>query len=223
MSDYEKYFKSAKAKNKKNFSARRPTRKTLRKKRKKFPLLSFILGIFILTATTVLIFKLDDVGSVLSRFSLSTFTKSIAQEGNVVKPKEKNDSDESMNPEKTSPSPNGELTQRSKASVRRNTSYYQLLEEKEKKIEQREEALKKLEENLQRQEKELEAKLIQLNQLRSDISLALQDRVKTNKEKMTKLVEIYSNMKPKKAAAVFENMEDELATCLLYTSDAADE
>jgi flagellar motility protein MotE (MotC chaperone) len=92
---------------------------------------------------------------------------------------------------------------------------FKSLEERKRQLDQREDELKKLESELQLQKQELEKRLAELDQLRARIANQLQERVTSDEEKVSKLVDFYSNMKPQKAAKVFETMNEDLAVEIL--------
>jgi flagellar motility protein MotE (MotC chaperone) len=68
-----------------------------------------------------------------------------------------------------------------------------------------------LEEDLQKHKAELDSKNKQLESMRSDISKTLKARVEVDQEKVEKLVQFYSTMKPQQAAKVIESLNEDLA------------
>jgi flagellar motility protein MotE (MotC chaperone) len=94
-------------------------------------------------------------------------------------------------------------------------SFFNKLEEKKIQLDQRESELTKLEEELQQQKIVLEKRLGELDQLRTKISSRLDEKVKVDQEKVDKLVEFYSNMKPQNAAKVIEEIDEDLAIEIL--------
>jgi flagellar motility protein MotE (MotC chaperone) len=89
------------------------------------------------------------------------------------------------------------------------------LEERKSVLDAKEIELTKLEEELQKQRSELEEKVKQLEKLRAKIAEKLAERVGVDQERVAKLVEIYSNMKPQNAAKVFEDIDEDLAVEVL--------
>ena len=61
-----------------------------------------------------------------------------------------------------------------------------------------------MEEELQRQKVEVDARIRQLEQMRRDIASVLKDRVAQDDTQVSKLVDLYSSMKPKQAADVID-------------------
>jgi flagellar motility protein MotE (MotC chaperone) len=72
-----------------------------------------------------------------------------------------------------------------------------------------------LEEELQRQKVELDKRIQQLEGVRRDIASILKDRVEVDQQKVDKLVDLYSNMKPKQAADVMSSLNEDLAVEIL--------
>jgi flagellar motility protein MotE (MotC chaperone) len=72
-----------------------------------------------------------------------------------------------------------------------------------------------LEAELQKRQGELEKKIRQLETMRDEISKTLKNRVTLDKEKVGKLVDFYSSMKPSAAAKVIETVNEDLAVEVL--------
>ena len=90
-------------------------------------------------------------------------------------------------------------------------SFFNKLDDRKKELDVRESELAKLEEELQRQKAELDDKIKQLEGMRADISKTLKTRVANDQEKVDKLVQFYSTMKPQQAAKVIESLNEDLA------------
>lgn len=89
------------------------------------------------------------------------------------------------------------------------------LAERKKQLDQREEELNKYAAEIARQKEEIEAKLKNLEETRTKISTALEDKIKTDDAKVDTLVQMYSNMKPQQAAKVFETLDEDLVIEIL--------
>lgn len=89
------------------------------------------------------------------------------------------------------------------------------LNDRKKELDAREEELSRLEAELQVQKVELDKRLKELEDMRSKISLMLEQRVKADDQKVDTLVQMYSNMKAPQAAKVFETMDEDLAIEIL--------
>ncbi len=94
-------------------------------------------------------------------------------------------------------------------------SHYEKLKQRKDELDRREKELGELEEELQKQKVELDKRIQQLEQMRTQIAQVLKDRVEIDQEKVNKLVELYSNMKPKQAADVIGNINEDLAVEVL--------
>ncbi len=94
-------------------------------------------------------------------------------------------------------------------------SFFNKLGERKQELDLKEAELAKLEEELQKQRVELDEKLKQLEAMRGQIAQTLKARVDEDKTKVTKLVEVYSGMKPVQAAKVIETINEDLAVQVL--------
>ena len=97
------------------------------------------------------------------------------------------------------------------SAVKDDLSHFAKLRERKDELDMREKELVELEEELQRQKVELDKRIVQLEEMRSQIAQVLKDRVEVDQEKVTKLVDLYSNMKPKQAADVIGSINEDLA------------
>lgn len=94
-------------------------------------------------------------------------------------------------------------------------SFFKRLNERKVELDRREAELAKLEEELQKQRMGIEGKIKQLETMRAEISATLKGRVEQDQEKVAKLVDVYSNMKPASASRVIESLNDDLAVTIL--------
>lgn len=94
-------------------------------------------------------------------------------------------------------------------------SHFKRLSDRKKELDLREQELNALEEELHKQRDEVEARIVKLESIRGDISTVLKDRVEVDEERVKTLVEFYSNMKPKQAADIFSNLNEDLAVEVL--------
>lgn len=102
-----------------------------------------------------------------------------------------------------------------KEAVSEDLSHFEKLKQRKEELDRREKELSELEEELQRQKVELDKRIQQLEDMRTQIAQVLKDRVEMDQEKVTKLVDLYSNMKPKQAADVIGTINEELAVEVL--------
>lgn len=136
---------------------------------------------------------------------------------------------EAQSPKKNTPAnePNKENSAASKAedknahaennkeTVPQDLSYLSKLNERSQALDQREKELNELEEELQRQKAEVDRRVSELEVIRRQIASTLKEQVEVDEQRVAKLVELYSNMKPKQAADVIANLTDDLAISVL--------
>jgi flagellar motility protein MotE (MotC chaperone) len=94
-------------------------------------------------------------------------------------------------------------------------NHFEKLKQRKEELDLREKELAQLEEELQRQKVELDKRIVQLEETRSQIAQILKDRVEVDQEKVVKLVDLYSNMKPKQAAEILSGINEDLAVEVL--------
>ncbi|MCB0420355.1 MAG: hypothetical protein KDD61_05135 [Bdellovibrionales bacterium] len=94
-------------------------------------------------------------------------------------------------------------------------SHFSKLNDRKKELDRREKELAELEEELHKQKLEIDARIEKLEKIRNKISSVLQERVKVDQEKVKRLVEFYSNMKPKQAAEIVTTLNEDLAVEIL--------
>jgi flagellar motility protein MotE (MotC chaperone) len=94
-------------------------------------------------------------------------------------------------------------------------NHFSKLRERKMELDLREQELARLEEELQKQKLEIEGRLQRLTEVRDDISKLLSERVKVDQERVGKLVEFYSSMKPQQAATIMEKIDEDLAVEIL--------
>lgn len=102
-----------------------------------------------------------------------------------------------------------------KESVPQDTSYLSKLNERSQALDQREKELNELEEELQRQKVQVDQRVKELEEIRRQIASTLKEQVEVDQQRVAKLVELYTNMKPKQAADVIANLTDDLAISVL--------
>ena len=89
------------------------------------------------------------------------------------------------------------------------------LQKRKNELDQKEEDLAKLDEELQKQRLELDEKLKELEKVRQGVAAVLKERISVDSEKLDRLVDFYSNMKPQNAAKIFEEVDESLAVEIL--------
>jgi flagellar motility protein MotE (MotC chaperone) len=94
-------------------------------------------------------------------------------------------------------------------------SFFKKLNDRKSELDRREAEIVKLEEELQKQREGIEEKIKQLEGMRKQISETLKGRVEQDQEKVAKLVDVYSNMKPTQASKIIETLNEDLAVSIL--------
>ena len=94
-------------------------------------------------------------------------------------------------------------------------NHFSRLAERKRELDERERQLNRLEEELHRQKGEIDGRLRQLEEMRTQIAEVLKDRVETDRERVDRLVEVYSNMRPQQAAQIIASLNDDLAVEIL--------
>ncbi len=175
----------------------------------KFPVFAAIVAIVAALSCTLGFLKPELAEKLLSRIEIGAFGKAKAEE--KTKPKEE------IKPAKSAaPKVEGEKEKSEPPADFRNwsndeLSFFNKLNDRKKELDLREADLNKLEEELQKQKTELDEKIKRLESMRGDISKTLKTRVAVDQEKVDKLVQFYSTMKPPQAAKVIESLNEDLA------------
>ena len=190
-----------------------PIQKKIRKKGGTTSYKSLLtLGVgFVLTGWGYL--YLDELLSVIDRVQVSPMSFSEAANSG-----EKNSTDQGIDKEKNAADSKSEktLTDEAKAQiVSENPSHYTKLNERKVELDRREQELNELESELHEQRKEVEARIRKLEEIRSQIGQVLKERVEIDEEKVKKLVEFYSDMKPQNAAKIIATLNEDLAVEIL--------
>ncbi|MEO0336517.1 MAG: hypothetical protein AAF202_08985, partial [Pseudomonadota bacterium] len=118
---------------------------------------------------------------------------------------------------KSMDSTEGEMTKDAEdsGSVEKKLSHFKNLNQRKEELDLREQELAELERELQNQREQVEARIEYLESVRRDIAGVLQERVEMDEEKVTQLVDFYSNMKPAQAATIISKINEELAIQVL--------
>lgn len=185
-----------------------------RKKKAPFPWKALAGLTFSLVCVGFYLAKPDFVESLASRIEVNAMGQATASE---KKPAEKSAA-HSPNQEKAAAGEHGANPDKgpeAKPAVPEDLSHFEKLKQRKDELDAREKELGQLEEELQRQKVELDKRITQLEDMRNQIAKILKDRVEIDQEKVTKLVDLYSNMKPKQAADVIGSINEDLAVEVL--------
>lgn len=184
----------------------KPKAKTQRPKSQQTPWLLFSTLIIGTLVSFLGYNNLDHVDRFISRVEIGFLGQASAEEAmaSASSPKQANNAD--------APPVVGEA-QCSPATVvvPEELSHYSNLAERKQQLDLREQELAKLEEELQKQKAEVETRIQKLESVRADISGILKERVEVDEQRVATLVDFYSNMKPKQAAEIFNDLNEDLA------------
>lgn len=152
--------------------------------------------------------------SLFSKIEISTFGQAQAAD---AKPAEKSSEPAAEAEKSAATEKSGEKAKgtEEKEVVSQEFSHFEKLKQRKEELDMREKELTELEEELQRQKVELDKRIQQLEGMRNQIAQTLKDRVEVDQEKVNKLVDLYSNMKPKQAADVIGSITEDLAVEVL--------
>jgi len=162
--------------------------------------------------------NLEKIEHLISGVEVSLFGHSFAQ----AKPAEKSAAEKSQAPgdqgEKTAaadkPGAAQNCTDLSSVSSEE-LSHFSKLAERKRELDLREQELNALEEELHKQREEVESRIAKLDNVRNEIGGVLKERIQVDEERVARLVEFYSNMKPKQAAEIFTDLNETLAVEVL--------
>lgn len=93
--------------------------------------------------------------------------------------------------------------------------YLTLAERKKAQIDERLVILEKKEQQLQNLEKSIDGKLVKMDEERKFLGQTIQQEKDLKGERLTRLIELYDKMEPKKAAPMFEKIDKDLAVALM--------
>lgn len=203
-------------KNKKKSTVSKPkkiNRTKVPKKRQKGSInLSFIVLSFLGLSLSFYIFAYtEDFLSLLSRVEVGFSSVMAADEEKSASKSSENKEDIAALPVGKASSTNGGDDQ----LTMKNASVFKALKEKRRELEKKERRLARLEEDLQKQKLEIEKQLKEMKEMRRNISSKLDKKVIADQESVTKLVGVYSNMKPQNAATILTNLDEQLAIKVL--------
>lgn len=202
-------------------------KKLVSKRRKKMPIAPVICTAIALVTCSAAYMKADVLDEWLSKVEVSALGQAMAEE--TAPPADPKVAKKSAKEEKSSPAVpdtkeksagtppvqhQPEVTS-TKGWTTEELSFFSKLNERKTELDLREAELGKLEEELQKRKAELDEKLKSLESMRAEISKALKTRVADDQQKVDKLVQVYSSMKPQQAAKVIESLNEDLAVEIL--------
>lgn len=178
------------------------------KQKRKFPIKMVLTSFVGLAICAYGYIHIDEIEKYAQKIEISLFGSAIAEEKSV-KENKKAETDKNLEQ-------NSDGTVNEKVNLK-NDGFEHLtnLNERKKQLDDREAELNRVEQELAQQKESLEKRIYELEQMRKQISEKLEDRVRIDNEKVDKLVEFYSNMKPPQAAKVFETMDEDLVVQII--------
>jgi flagellar motility protein MotE (MotC chaperone) len=188
--------------------------------RQSFPIFSAIVATAVLGAGTVALLRPELAEKWMGRIEIGAFGKAEAAAGAGPGP------EKSAAPAKAQTAKTAETATSAKPAVAQEEkmgkgwsdeemSFFKKLNDRKKEQDLREAELNKMEEELQRQKVELDEKIKRLEAMRGEISQTLKARVASDQEKVDKLVQMYSSMKPQQASKIIESLNEDLAVEVL--------
>jgi flagellar motility protein MotE (MotC chaperone) len=215
MANYNQFFKAARAVKQDETPEPGPNRprKKRSKPKVKFPFFAVVALAVSLVAAVWALMNVEQIENFVSTVDVRFLGAANAEPASAKTTPTKGDkaekaaSGESHKPETTGGA--------SKTWTAEQVSIFNKLEDRRKALDSKEQELVKLEEELQKQRVELDERVQELEKLRTKIADRLTERVGVDQQRVDKLVEIYSNMKPQNAAKLFEEIDEDLAVEVL--------
>lgn len=201
-------------------------KRALKKKRAKFPVGAAVTAVFVFGIGLVGYLRGDlvdqAVQSVFGNVEIGFFGSAEASAAKEEKKAEPAKAAASKDATPAKAAEHGESASHETAahapkSAAEEAKYFGKLSERKKELDLREAELAKLEEELHKRKQELDEKLKQLEAMRGEISKTLKTRVASDREKVDKLVQVYSTMKPAQASKIIETLDEDLAVEILDT------
>ncbi len=226
---YDQFFKSAKKAKSENGRKEGVVRSALKMKaqpprspsgKRSLPVLPLVALLMAIAGVAYGYINLAQVESFLSRVEVELIGQTMAAEGEAAKSEAKK-----ANGEKSAQPGEGEAAKHAgaegkgekngcvemKGFSQEELSHFNKLNERKNELDLRDAELTALEEELHKQRIEVEERVGKLERIRDEVAGVLKDRVEIDQQTVATLVDFYSNMKPKQAADVFANINEDLA------------
>ncbi len=220
---YDQFFKAAKAA--KAGTRERPTQRgpslkkrgktspTLIRRRARFPWGAFSVGLILLSLMAGLSTRPEVLDFLLTRVQVKWGSSALANQDRQKNPGLPAGTRQEVPGQGTEPVSMG--SEMAGDYSLEELNHFSRLAERKQQLDQREAQLNRLEEELHRQKDEIDARIRQLEETRRQIAGVLKDRVETDRARVDRLVEVYSNMRPQQAAQIIANLNDDLAVEIL--------
>lgn len=215
---YDQFFKKAKETSSlktqvdlKKLQSKKQQPQAKAKKKLKFPLVQFCLFAVVALGALTIFEHSEDIEKQLRRIDIGFSVASAEEKAHEDKKEEHADKKDEKSEEG-----HKEAKSEVKTDAKPDEADYLFkLSERKKQLDVREEELNRYAAEVAKQKEEIEAKLKKLEETRSKISTALEDKIKTDDAKVDTLVQMYSNMKAQQAAKVFETLDEDLVIEIL--------
>lgn len=172
---------------------------------------SLLLSFAFMTGGYLFLFP-EDLSQFIGRINIGIFSMSHASDtAKSADPKEQ----EPAKSNKTTEVESNPDKERKPSSVSNNANYIEHLMAKETELSDKEKKLEEMEAKLQKEKDELQKKIDELEAARKEIAQRLEKRVVEDEDNVSKLVGVYSNMKPQNAAVVISKLDENLAVSVL--------
>ena len=216
---YEQFFTEAKGvKDKVRFSVKektpKPVKLRVRKAKPPFPWKAVVGLAVSLGLSSWYFLAPEHLENLASKVEISAFGAASAAEEKAAE-KSKANVKEAEKPASAQAKDENAKPKEERSEAAEELSHYEKLKQRKEELDSREKELAELEEELQRQKVELDKRITQLEDMRNQIAQTLKDRVDVDQDKVNKLVDLYSNMKPKQAADILGSLNEELAVEVL--------
>lgn len=211
---YDQFFKNAK-KSAKAAGGREKSAALhrIRKRRPQFPIQAFVALVATTAVGTGIVLYPDQLESLLEKVEIRFMGMAAANDG--VEKSSETKGEKKAESAATSSRGSSRHENANSGDEPEDHSYLAKLNDRKRELDLREKELSELEEELHKQRVEVEERIRKLEEIRTQISNVLKERVNTDQEKVDKLVEFYSNMKPKQAADILGTINEDLAVEVL--------
>lgn len=158
--------------------------------------------------------NIDEVLNFINKIEVTPMQSIVAAEKNAAKNTSDKESEKAINADQTKES-NSEKLEKQNQFNSEDIRHFSKLNDRKKELDQREKELNELERELHEQRKVIEARIQKLEDIRKQIGQVLREKVEVDEERVKKLVEFYSNMKPQNAAKIVATLNEDLAVEIL--------
>jgi flagellar motility protein MotE (MotC chaperone) len=188
-------------------------REKSQKSRKNTPWTAMVISIGIVAFAMLGYFYPNKLESVLNEFDITLFGSVSAADGKEI-PAQAKAGGADKNAASSAVATNVQCPE-AKGYTEEELSHFNKLNERKKELDLREAELSSLEEELHKQKLEIETRISKLELIREDVASVLKERVGIDEQRVSTLVDFYSNMKPKQAAEIIATLNEDLAVEIL--------